>query len=109
MDNKKKVILGVITPLALFGFYFLVIRNRVPSLNLEGTLWANNVAVIKFGNNKKFVSLGNNGEMNAGSTYSKRFILEFTSNKNIMKFFVKDRNGNVVKEKTLDFGAKIEY
>jgi len=65
--------------------------------------------VIVFGNNKKFVSLGNNGEMNAGSTYSNRYTLEFTSKKNIMEFFVKDKNGNVIQKQTLDFGAKIRY
>jgi predicted secreted hydrolase len=109
MENKTKYIYGVGVPIALFGLYWFVYRNREPYLDLEGTFWVNNVAVIVFGNNKKYVSLGNNGQMNAGSTYSDKYKLEFTSKKNIMEFFVKDRDGNVIQKQTLDFGAKIRY
>lgn len=106
---QRKTILGVAIPLGLLGLYWFVIRNREPILDLEGTLWLDDVAVIVFGNNKKYVSLGNNGEMNAGSTYSKKYKLTFTSKKKIMEFFVKDKDGNVIDKQTLDFGAKIRY
>lgn len=106
---NKKTFLGIAIPLGLLGVYWFVIRNREPSLDLEGTFWLDDVAVIVFGNNKKYVSLGNNGQMNAGSTYSDKYTLTFTSKKKIMEFLVKDRDGNVIDKQTLDFGAKIRY
>jgi hypothetical protein len=109
MENKTKIILGIIIPLAVFGGYWFIVRNREPSLNLEDTDWINNIAKIKFGMNTKSVSLGNSGEMNAGSTYSDKYKLEFTSDKKNMVFYVKDKDGNLIDKQTLDFGAKIQY
>ena len=73
MNKTTKVILGIAVPLTVFGGYWFVYRNREPLLDLDETDWTNNVAVIKFGRNNKSISLGNNGEMNAGSTYSDKY------------------------------------
>ena len=106
---QRKTILGVAIPLGLLGLYWFVIRNREPILDLEGTLWLDDVAVIVFGNNKKYVSLGNNGEMNAGATYSDKYKLTFTSSGKNITFYVKDKEGNIYDKKVIDFGAKIIY
>ena len=47
--------------------------------------------------------------MNAGATYSNKYKLEFTSDKKLMVFYVKDKDGYLVDKQTLDFGAKIRY
>jgi len=109
MNKTTKIILGVAVPLAVFGGYWFIVRNREPFLNLEETDWLDNIAVIKFGRNSKSVALGNSGEMNAGSTYSDKYKLEFKTDKNLMLFYVKDKDGNLIDKQTLDFGAKIRY
>lgn len=109
MNFTSKIIAGILVPLAFFGGYWFFIRNREPFLDLDKTDWLNNIAIIKFGNNTKSVSLGNNGQMNAGSTYSDKYKLEFTSKNKLMIFIVKEKNGNIVNKQTLDFGAKIKY
>ena len=109
MNKTTKIILGIFVPLAVFGGYWFIVRNREPILDLEETNWLDNVAVIKFGRNKKSVSLGNSGEMNAGATYSDKYKLEFSSDKKLMVLYVKDKDGNLIDKQTLDFGAKIQY
>jgi len=109
MNKTTKIIIGVAVPLAVFGGYWFIVRNREPFLNLEETDWLDNIAVIKFGRNTKSVALGNSGEMNAGSTYSDKYKLEFKTENNLMLFYVKDKDGNLVDKQTLDFGAKIRY
>jgi hypothetical protein len=109
MNKTTKIILGVAVPLAVFGGYWFIVRNREPILDLESTDWLDNIAVIKFGRNNKSVSLGNSGEMNAGATYSDKYKLEFSSDKKLMVFYVKDKYGSLVDKQTLDFGAKIRY
>jgi hypothetical protein len=109
MNKTTKIILGIVVPLAVFGGYWFIVRNREPILDLEETNWLDNVAVIKFGRNKKSVSLGNSGEMNAGATYSDKYKLEFSSDKKLMVLYVKDKDGNLIDKQTLDFGAKIQY
>lgn len=109
MEKTTKIILGIAVPLAIFGGYWFIVRNREPILNLEETDWLNDIGVIKFGRNKKSVSLGNSGEMNAGATYSDKYKLEFSSDKKLMVFYVKDKDGNLIDKQTLDFGAKIRY
>jgi hypothetical protein len=47
--------------------------------------------------------------MNAGSTYSDKYKLEFKTDKKLMVFYVKDKEGNLIDKQTLDFGAKIRY
>ena len=109
MNKTTKIILGIVVPLAVFGGYWFIVRNREPILDLEETNWLDNVAVIKFGRNKKSVSLGNSGEMNAGATYSDKYKLEFSSDKKLMVLYIKDKDGNLIDKQTLDFGAKIQY
>jgi hypothetical protein len=109
MENKTKIILGIAIPLAFLGAYWFIFRNREPLLNLEDVDWDNEIANTKFGMNKKSISLGNSGEMNAGSTYSDKYKVEFKSDKKNMIFYVKDKNGNLFDKQTLDFGAKIRY
>lgn len=110
MNKKTKIIIGVALPVALFGAYWFIYRNRKPSLNLEETDWDNNIAVIKFGKNKKTVPLGAKGGMNAGATYNPNlYDLNFDSKGKIMTFSVMDKSGNVVDKQTLDFGTKIRY
>lgn len=109
MEKKTKVILGIVIPLAVFGGYWFIYRNREPFLDLDGTDWSNSLAKIKFGKNEKSVSVGNSGEMNAGSTYSDKYKLEFNSKGKNMVFFVKDLDGNIYDKKVIDFGAKIIY
>lgn len=110
MTKTTKIIVGMALPLAVFGAYWFIYRNREPFLNLEETDWLDNLAIIKFGNNKKSVSLGNNGQMNAGSTYNPNlYILTFESKGKLMLFYVKDKDGNLIDKQTLDFGAKIRY
>jgi hypothetical protein len=107
---NKKIILGVAVPLAFFSAYWFIYRNREPLLNLEETDWVNNSVVAKFGRNKKTLSLGNSGEMNAGATYNpKKYKLTFDTNGKNMVFYVKDQKGNLLDKQTLDFGAKIRY
>ena len=109
MNNTTKIFLGIAVPLAVFGGYWFIVRNRDPILDLDDTDWIGNVAVIKFGRNTKSVALGNSGEMNAGSTYSDKYKLEFKTDKNLMIFYLKDKEGSLVDKQTLDFGAKIRY
>jgi hypothetical protein len=109
MKTTTRIIIGIAVPLAVFGGYWFVVRNREPYLDLDETDWRNNIANIKFGRNKQSVSLGNSGKMNAGSTYSDKYKLEFKTEKNLMIFYVKDNNGNLIDKQTLDFGAKIRY
>jgi hypothetical protein len=109
MNKTTKIIIGIAVPLAVFGGYWFIVRNREPFLDLDETNWLDNIAVIKFGRNKKSVALGNSGEMNAGSTYSDKYKLEFSSDKKLMVFYVKDKDGNLIDKQTLDFGAKIRY
>jgi hypothetical protein len=110
MNKTTKIIFSVGVPLAIFGFYWFIYRNREPLLNLEETDWLDNMVTIKFGNNNKSVALGDSGEMNAGSTYnSNLFKLTFKTDKKLMIFYVKDKDGNLIDKQTLDFGAKIRY
>lgn len=109
MNKTTKIILGIAVPLSFLGIYWFGIRNREPFLDLEETDWLDNIAVIKFGRNNKSVPLGNSGEMNAGATYSDKYKLEFKTDKNLMLFYVKDKDGNLIDKQTLDFGAKIRY
>lgn len=109
MISKQKIFIGLGIPLALFGVYWFVYRNREPILNLKEVDWLDNIAIIKFGKNKISVPLGNNGVLNAGSTYSDKFKVEYFSKGKIMDFYVKDKNGNLYDKQTLDFGAKIRY
>ncbi len=109
MNKTTKVILGIAVPLTVFGGYWFIYRNREPLLDLDETDFINNVAVIKFGRNNKSISLGNDGEMNAGSTYSDKYKVEFKTDKKIMTFYVKDKEGNLFDKKIVDFGAKIIY
>jgi hypothetical protein len=109
MNKTTKIIIGIAVPLAVFGGYWFIVRNREPFLDLEETNWLDNIAVIKFGRNSKSVALGNSGEMNAGSTFSDKYKLEFSSDKKLMVFYVKDKDGNLIDKQTLDFGAKIRY
>jgi hypothetical protein len=107
---NKKYLFWIGTPLAIYGIYRLFIRNREPLLDLEETDWANNIAVIKFGNNQKSVKLGNDGEMNAGSFYSPNlYKLTFNSDKKKMTFYVKDKDGNLYDKQIIDFNSKIIY
>jgi K+/H+ antiporter YhaU regulatory subunit KhtT len=54
--------------------------------------------------------LGESGEMTAGSTYNQdKYKLVFTSTGKIIEFVVKDKDGNEVEKKTIDFGSKIVY
>jgi len=110
MKTITKIFIGISVPLVVFGGYWFIVRNRKPSLNLGATDWMNNIANIKFGRNKQSVPLGNNGKMNANTTYSPDgYELTFTSSGKIMVFSVRDKNGNLVDKQTLDFGAKIKY
>jgi hypothetical protein len=109
MNKTTKIILGVAVPLAVFGGYWFIIRNREPLLDLEETDWIKDIAVVKFGMNKKYIPFGNNGQMNAGATYSDKYKVDFVSDKKLMIFTVKDKDGNLVDKQTLDFGAKIRY
>ncbi len=110
MKTTTRIIIGIAVPLAVFGGYWFVVRNREPYLDLDETDWRNNIANIKFGRNKKSVPLGNNGKMNAGATYSPDgYELTFTTSGKIMVFSVRDKNGDLVDKQTLDFGAKIKY
>jgi hypothetical protein len=107
--DKTKIILGVSVSLAVFSAYWFITRNREPYLDLDGTDWSNNIAEIKFGRNKKSVSLGNSGEMNAGSTYSDKYKLTFESSGKNMILYIKDKYENIYDKKVIDFGAKIIY
>jgi hypothetical protein len=109
MGKKTKIIIGISVPLTVFVGYWFIVRNREPYLELDGTDWKNNIANIKFGRNKQSIALGNNGKMNAGSTYSDKYKLEFKTDKKLMIFYIKDKIGNLIDKQTLDFGAKIRY
>jgi len=110
MNKTAKIILGIGIPLGVFGFYWFIYRNREPLLNLEETDWLNNMLTIKFGKNTKSASLGDSGEMNAGVTYNNDlYKLTFRTDRKLMIFYVKDKDGNLIDKQTLDFGAKIKY
>ena len=109
MDNTQKIIFGLSIPLVLIGGYWFVYRNREPILNLKDVDWLDNIAIIKFGNNKISAPLGTKNVINAGSTFSDKYKLEYISKGKIMEFYVKDKEGNLYDKQTLDFGAKIRY
>lgn len=57
----------------------------------------------------KTISLGNNGKLKAGSSFSNDYQLEFESEKLLMIFYIVDKNNDIIFKKTLDFGAKLIY
>ena len=109
MLNAKKIIFYSIIPISIFGFYWFIYRNREPFLNLVNIDWFNKIVNLKFGNTKKTISLGNNGKLQAGSSFSNDYQLEFKSEKLLMIFYIVDKNNDVIFKKTLDFGAKLIY
>lgn len=110
MSNTSKIFLGIGLPLGVFSFYWFVFRNRQPILNLDNIDWVQNNVTVKFGNNKKDISLGDNGEMNAGYTFNdKLYKLTFKTENKIMFFYVNDKNGKLFDKQTIDFGSKIKY
>jgi hypothetical protein len=109
MNRSTKIILGVAVPLAIFGGYWFITRNREPYLDLDGTDWMNSIANVKFGKNTKSVPVGGSGILNAGSTFSDKYRLEYSSSGKNITFFVKDKDGNIYDKRVVDFGAKIIY
>ena len=43
MENKTKIILGIVYPLAVFCGYWFIVRNREPFLNVDSVDWLNNL------------------------------------------------------------------
>jgi hypothetical protein len=109
MDTKQKIVLGLSFSLAIFGGYWFITRNREPNLNLDETDWMNNIANAKFGKNNRSISIGESGTLDAGSTYSDKYRLEYSSSGKNITFYVKDKNGNIYDKRIVDFGAKIIY
>jgi hypothetical protein len=67
------------------------------------------LANVKFGKNNRSISIGESGTIDAGSTYSDKYRLEYSSSGKNITFYVKDKEGNLIDKQTLDFGAKIRY
>lgn len=109
MNTTQKIVLGLSFSLAIFGGYWFITRNREPYLDLDGTDWMNSIANVKFGKNTKSIPVGGNGILNAGSTFSDKYRLEYSSSGKNITFFVKDKDGNIYDKKVVDFGAKIIY
>ena len=109
MNTKQKIFLGLSFSLAIFGGYWFITRNREPYLDLDGTDWMNNRANVKFGKNNRSISIGESGTIDAGSTYSDKYRLEYSSSGKNITFYVKDKNGNIYDKRIVDFGAKIIY
>lgn len=107
--NSKKIIVYSIISISIFSFYWFIYRNREPFLNLVNIDWLNKIVNLKFGNTKKSISLGNNGKIQAGSTFSNDYQLEFKSEGLLMIFYVFDKKNNLIFKQTLDFGAKLIY
>lgn len=105
--TKKNIIL-ITTPLILIGVYFLY-RERKPSLEINPSVdWDNKVPTVKFGHNKEALS-NRSGSIDAGITFSNRYSLDYSTKGNIMTLEVKNRRGNVVETKTIDFKGRIIY
>jgi hypothetical protein len=110
MNKTGKIILGISLPLAVLGIYWFGIRNRKPYFLLSKYDFINNKTNASFGFNDKSISLGDSGEMTAGSTYNQdKYKLVFTSTGKIIEFVVKDKDDNEVEKKTIDFSSKIVY
>lgn len=98
----------IATPIIFIGAY-LLFRERKPSLNILPNIdWSNKIPTIQFGNNKEALS-NNTGISDAGITYSKKYLLNYKKDGNIMILQVKKRNGDVVETKTIDFKSKLIY
>lgn len=110
MNNTQKIILGVALPIGALAIYWFGVRNRKPMLLLSKYDFINNKTNVTFGYNEKIVSLGNSGTMNAGNTYNpNKYKLVFTSKDKTIEFVVKNKNGDEVNKKIIDFGSKIVY
>lgn len=110
MNNTQKIILGVALPISVLGIYWFGIRNRKPSLMLSKYDFRNNKTNVIFGFNEKTISLGDSGELTAGTTYNpNKYKLIFTSKDKIIEFVVKNKDGEEVEKQTIDFGGKIVY
>ena len=109
MDTKQKIVLGLSFSLAIFCGYWFITRNREPNLNLDETDWMNNLANVKFGRNNRSISIGESGTLDAGSTFSDKYRLDYSSSGKNITFYVKDKDGNIYDKRVVDFGAKIIY
>lgn len=105
--TKKNMIL-IATPIVLIGAY-IIYRERKPSLEVNPSVdWDSKVPTVKFGFNKEALNNGN-GTIDAGITFSKRYSLHYITQGNLMVLEVKNRRGEVVERKTVDFKGKLVY
>lgn len=105
--DLKKIALFTLPILVVVGGVILI-RRRMPSLQVVSTDWDNSTAVIKFGNNTQDIPLAT-GEMNAGYTYSNRYTLNYTPMGKKMVFKITDSDGKVVRQMTIDYFSKLIY
>jgi len=105
--DLKKIALFTLPILVVVGGVILI-RRRMPSLQVVSTDWDNNTTVIRFGNNTQDIPLAT-GEMNAGYTYSKRYTLNYTPMGKKMVFKIVDSDGKTIREMTIDYFSKLIY
>jgi len=106
MDIKRILLFSL--PIIVVVGGVIIIRRRLPSLEVLNADWDNNKATIKYGNNEKEVGLVA-GKMGAGMTYSKRYTLDFYPEGRKTRLDIKDEDGVVVKQTTIDYSAKLIY
>jgi hypothetical protein len=106
MEIKK--VLKIALPILIIGGLAIVIRRRKPSFEVIDVDWKNNTADVKFGFNKQTIVLSTKGSMNAGTTYAKRYTIEWSSMGKKINFELK-KDGEVIENQTIDFTSKLIY
>ena len=105
--DLRRIILFSLPIVAVVGGV-IILRRRLPALQVLNTNWDANQSTIKFGNNTQNVGLGA-GRMNAGYSYSNRYTLEYFPDGRKMRFQIKDSDGVVVYDMTIDYSGKLIY
>lgn len=105
---KKKTLILIVSPILLIGAYILY-RERKPSLEIDPSVdWGSKTPTVKFGLNKEALS-NVNGSIDAGMTFSNKYSLHYKTQGNLMILEVRNRKGEVIETKTIDFKGKIIY
>jgi hypothetical protein len=106
MDLKRILLISL--PIVVVVGGVIILRRRMPTIQVLNTDWDNNRATIKFGNNTQEVSLVA-GQMNGGLTYSNRYTLNFYPVGRKTRFEIKDSDGTIADELTIDYSGKLVY
>lgn len=105
---RKRDLILIATPIFILTGY-LIYRNRKPSIRIMPNIdWREKIPTIRFGNNTESLNKSE-GVLNAGVTYSEKYLLYYKKTGNKMVLEVKNRYGEIYESKTIDFQSKIIY